>query len=73
MDRAWKTTAAVDLWKAGTAPLGGTAVEIYLRRARAIGAPLEAAELRFLAAAPFTPYAPDRRRHPAMVAAVVGG
>jgi hypothetical protein len=60
------------LWKPGK-PIVGTVAEIYLRHARAISAPLEAAALRFLADAPFTPYAPDHRRHPAMIAAVVNG
>jgi hypothetical protein len=67
-----KIAIAGALWKAGK-PFAGTTAEIYLRRARAIGAPLEAAGLRFLPDAPFTPYAPDHRRHPAMVAAVVNG
>ena len=68
--KAARTAAAVALWRAGK-PLAETAAEIYLRRARAIGAPLKAASLRFLPDAPFTPYAPDHRRYPAIIAAVV--
>ena len=64
-----KRGVAAALWRAG-GPLTGTAGEGYLRTARAVAGPLAAAELRFLPAAPLTPYRPDGRTAPALVARV---
>jgi hypothetical protein len=67
---AVRTACAVALWRSGRT-LAGTIGETYLRRARGIGAPPNDAALRFLPDAHFTPYVPDHRRYPAIVAAVV--
>ncbi len=69
-DRRARRAIAGALWAAGT-PLACTVAETYLRRARGVSAPLAEASLRFIQAAPLTPYRPDHRRAPALVAAVV--
>lgn len=69
-DRLSRIAVAAALWASGT-PLAGTVAETYLRTTRAVSAPLEAAALRFLVAAPLTPHRPDNLRAPALMAAVV--
>jgi Toprim domain len=64
---AHRRAAAATLW-AQAAPLAGSLAELYLREARAIGAPLDAAALRFLADAPYWPR--DRMCHERMPAVV---
>ncbi len=54
-------------------PVERSPAATWLRTARAILAPLDGAALGFLADAPLTPYRPDGRTGPAMVAAVVSG
>lgn len=68
--RRARTAIAAALWASGTA-LSGTVGESYVRRARSISAPLTEASLKHIHAAPLTPYRPDHRQAPAMVAAVV--
>jgi len=70
-DQAHRRAVAASLWAAAT-PIDGSPVETYLRRARAIAAPLGGASIGWLANAPVHPYATgDRICRPAMVAAVV--
>ncbi|MGH7746725.1 MAG: DUF7146 domain-containing protein, partial [Candidatus Dormibacteria bacterium] len=65
-----RKTLAGRLWRSAS-PLAGSLAETYLRQARAIRAPLDTADLRFLASAPYWPANPDcRERHPAMIARV---
>ena len=64
-----KRSVAAALWRAGGS-LAASAGEAYLRAARAVRGPLGAAELRFLPAAPLSPYRPDGRTAPALVARV---
>ena len=64
-----KRGVAAALWRAG-GPLTGSAGEAYLHTARAVTGPLGASELRFLHDAPLTPYRPDGRAAPALVARV---
>lgn len=68
-ERVAREVAAISLWQA-RAPLFGTAAETYLRQARGVEAPLEAAELGFLASAPLYPYQPHLAHRPALIAAV---
>lgn len=72
-EAAWeaerKRSVAAALWRAGGS-LAASAGEAYLRAARAVRGPLGAAELRFLPDAPLTPYRPDGRTAPALVARV---
>ncbi|WP_087138877.1 DUF7146 domain-containing protein [Brevundimonas diminuta] len=70
--RVSREVAAIDLWRS-RAPLIGTAGETYLRQARAVEAPLDAADLGFLARAPLYPYQPHRAHRPALIAAVRNG
>ncbi len=65
--RAW----AARLW-ASASPFAHSLAETYLRRARAITAPLGGAHLRFHPAAPLIPYYPPSATAPAMVARVQG-
>jgi hypothetical protein len=61
---------AASLW-ASAGPLQGSLAETYLRQGRAISAPLESADLRFLANAPVWPLSADcRERAPALIAKV---
>lgn len=69
-DRRARRAIAAALWAAGAA-LACTVAETYLRRARGVSAPLAEARLRFIQAAPLTPYRPDYRRAPALAAEVV--
>ncbi len=69
--RTARMAAAAALWRTGVA-LADPAV-IYLRQARRIRAPLAGAAVRSADAAPLTPYAPDGRTAPAMLARVVDG
>ena len=73
-EKECKRTVAAALWRAG-GPLTGTAGDAYLRTARRVTGPLDGAELRFLLPTPLTPYRPDGRTAPALVARVanVGG
>jgi Toprim domain len=65
-----RRATAATLW-AQAAPLAGSLAELYLREARAIRAPLDAAVLRFLADAPYRPLDRNcRERMPAVVARV---
>jgi phage/plasmid primase-like uncharacterized protein len=68
-DRARKIATALGLWRKAI-PLRGSVGEIYLRESQAIGAPLDKANLRFVADCPLQPYFPDERNHPAIIAAV---
>ena len=70
--RAARMVVAANLWRTGLVMTGSPA-ETYLKQARAIGAPLEDAALRFAAAAPLRPYAPDGAVSPALLARVVDG
>lgn len=65
-----KRALAAHLW-ASAEPLSGSLGERYLREARAIAAPLDRADLRFLAEAPLRPLAPVcRDTTPAIVARI---
>lgn len=65
---ALRRASAAALW-AQALPLAGSLAERYLRQTRAIAAPLNGADLRFLPEAPVFPYDPHcRERRPAMVA-----
>ena len=70
--RAARMAVAATVWRSGE-PIAATAAETYLRRARAVSAPLQQAALRFSPAVPLRPYAPDGRTAPALLARVVDG
>jgi hypothetical protein len=69
--RESRRAVAASLWSTA-GPLTGSPAERYLRTARAVGASLGGAAIRFLPDAPLNPYsARSDERRPAMVAAVV--
>ncbi len=70
--KAARMAIAANLWRTGLDTTASPA-EAYLRRARAISAPLQDAALRFARAAPLRPYAPDDAVCPALLARVVDG
>jgi phage/plasmid primase-like uncharacterized protein len=71
-ERKTRRAAAEAVFYAAGVHVAGTLGEVYLRRARSIAAPLGAADLRFHARAPLSPYEPAKAgRCPAIVARIL--